>query len=187
MRAKAYLKDPDLRRARAIQMLALRVKGFSVREIAAQYKVHPITVERTLTYAKQARLMADYEDQILRELVPEAITAFKTALQGGDTQVALEVFKGMGLMLKPNERAKVAPDTASAADDLDAYIHTLRGGIDVPAIVASAIPSKGLPAHTPVDGPEVVEAEMVERGRESANTGPSEGPDTNPVALEGDR
>lgn len=131
-------------------MIALRIRGQSYKNIATEFNVSEDTVERTLNYAKRAGLVAQFEDQILEELVPAAIENFKTAMQNGDTQVALEVFKGTGLLLRPQERAKPAIADSDGDEDLEVYIRRIRGGtpghsLTEPAAAAPALDPRNLP------------------------------------------
>lgn len=104
-------------------MVVRRIHGASNSDIAQEFKVSKDTVERSLSFAKRAGLVTQFEDQILQDLVPEAIKAFKKAMENGDTTVALEVFKGTGLLLRPSEKV-VAPK--SDEGDLASYIKQIR-------------------------------------------------------------
>lgn len=131
-------------------MIAFRIRGKSYKDIAAEFNVSEDTVERTLNYAKRAGLVAQFEDQILEELVPAAIENFKTAMQNGDTQVALEVFKGTGLLLRPQERAKPTIADGDGDEDLEVYIRRIRGGtpghqLAEPPATAAALDPRNLP------------------------------------------
>lgn len=130
--AHTYIFDPQLKRARALLMVAARVKGRSYKQIAAEFNVSEHTVQRQLDFAKRAGLIVDFEDQILQELVPAAISQIKSAIQNGDTQSAFEILKGAGLGLKPSER--VAPKNAPLGGELpegetlEVYIRRIREG-----------------------------------------------------------
>lgn len=131
-------------------MMALRIRGKGYRDIAAEFNVSEDTVERTLNYAKRAGLVAQFEDQILQELVPAAIESFKTAMQNGDTQVALEVFKGTGFLLRPQERAKPLVTDGDGDEDLEVYIRRIRGGTPGHSLSDTAVPAGALDArHLP--------------------------------------
>lgn len=118
------MRDPDFKRARNLLMLNDALHGLSRREIAEKFRVSESTVDRALDWVKRANLVTQFEDRILQELVPEAIETFKRALKKDDTEVARDVFKGLGLLLKPQERATKSP--SEEGEDLEIYIRKLR-------------------------------------------------------------
>lgn len=137
MSAKSSLKDPDLRRLRALGMIDMRIRGKTNKEVAKAFNVSEDTVERTLTWAKKAELVVQAEDKILRELVPAAQTAILAVLQGDDLEVkaktALEIFKGTLPSFakgKPN-----AGPTVSDAGSLSSYIDSLRNELSIDGTV----------------------------------------------------
>lgn len=122
------LVDPDLLRARALMMLERRLKGHSPAAIAAEFHVSEHTVEREVKRAKRLGLLDDYQDQIVERLMPAAIQAFEKALANGDTAVARDVFKGLGFLLTPAERAQAAPADDGDNSDLEIYVRRTYGG-----------------------------------------------------------
>lgn len=154
------LIDPEMRRARAMAMVARRIHGASYRDIAAEFNVSIDTVERSLTYAKRAGLIVRYEDKILSELVPGAIDQVKKAITNGDTATAMEVLKGSGMLLKPSEKAKQeAP--ASEGETLEIYIKRFRGG---DTQIAAAASNGSSPAAELSTGDDIIDAALNEAG-----------------------
>ena len=129
----AVIRDPAERRLRALMMLEYRIKNAaSLEEIAKEFNVAPKTVQKNLTWARKAGLVADAEDKILQELVPLAHEAIKKALASNDPEVAgkfgIEIFKGTmsGFQKKPANTV-----TSTGGDDLDTYLAALRAESNV--------------------------------------------------------
>lgn len=130
---QTVLRDPALRRARALLILEKKItRNMSVAAIAESLAISSSTVKKEIDWAKREGLVANYEDQILQELVPEAIKTFSAAIRSGDAQAALEVLKGTGLLRKPSDKSTYTAPAAPAAEEevtLEAYIRkTVRGG-----------------------------------------------------------
>lgn len=127
------LRDPELRRLRALRMIEARIKGKSQKDIALEFGVSQDTVERTLSWAKKAELVVEAEDKILRELLPAAHKAITAVLTGDDDEVkaktALEIFKST----LPSFAKKSSHTGASVGSesDLSSYITSLRGAAGV--------------------------------------------------------
>jgi hypothetical protein len=124
----AVIRDPAERRLRALMMLEYRIKNAaSLEQIAKEFNVAPKTVQKNLTWARRAGLVADAEDKILQELVPAAHEALKKALTVGDAEtagrLAIEVFKGTISGFKKTPHTTVS-DTGG--DDLGTYLAQLR-------------------------------------------------------------
>jgi len=161
------LRDPDLRRLRALRMIELRIKGNSLKQIAEEFGVSTDTVDRTLSWAKKAELVVEAEDKILRELVPAAQNAILAVLAGTDDEVkaktALEIFKGT---LPSFSKAKQSNGpTVSDSGSLSSYIDQLRNDLLTEGEVvperspqrqitagASSPPSEGLSVSVESDG-----------------------------------
>lgn len=175
------LKDPELRRLRALGMIDMRIRGKTIREVAEEFGVSDDTVTRTLSWAKKADLIVQAEDRILREIVPAAQAAILAVLQGTDDEVkaktALEIFKGT----LPSF-AKAKPSTGATAhgpdSDLSSYINALRNDLAVDGEVlggdAPALDGGDSPLQIPARA-ESVAAEGVSApsaGHESAADAP---------------
>lgn len=118
----AYTRDPQIKKLRAIAMVRDKVMGFNKQELAEKYRVSETTVERTLTYARRANIIVEEMDNILQDMVPLARGVLIDALKDGDRSVALEVFKGTGLLGN-----KGKPSGANADDDeLLRSMHEIR-------------------------------------------------------------
>jgi hypothetical protein len=120
----ATLRGP-LRRARALAMLRAKLTmNLSDDKVAAHFGVSPSTVARTTKIAIREGLLQQYEDELLNDLVPTAMKAAKDALENGDTQVALEILKGSGVLKKQIDRNKSVGE--NDGDSLEAYIRIKR-------------------------------------------------------------
>jgi hypothetical protein len=147
--AVRQLRDPDLRRLRALRMIEMRIKGKTMKEVADEFGVSTDTVERTLSWAKKAELVVEAEDKILRDLVPAAHKAISDVLAGTNDEVkartALEIFKGTlpSFAKKPTVKGNASHDAQS---DLSSYIDTLRNGLIADGEVLggeAALPERG--------------------------------------------
>ena len=169
--AKHGLRDPDLRRLRALRMIEMRIKGKTNAEIAQEFGVEDKTVARDLSWAKKAELIVQVEDKILRELVPAAHKAIQDVLSGTDDEVkaktALEIFKNT---LPSFAKHKPSPTGASNGpeSDLSSYISGLRDAAGLAdrtidgEVERSSLPS--LPEGGPVGLLPSAEAELAPQG-----------------------
>lgn len=113
--------------ARARAMLILKRKltsGLTNAMIAKEFNISKVTVERALRKAKSEQMVERFEDQILAELVPAAITTLKQALVDGNATAAIEVMKGMGVFKKP--ATKGSEEANGDNDSLEVYIRSKR-------------------------------------------------------------
>lgn len=148
-KGEAQIHDIPLKRIRALKMLEYRVmNAASYRTLAERFNVSEETVRRTLSWAERAGLVAEYEDQLLQELVPLAKAAIKEGL--GDSEhkieaakIGLELLKGLVPSFgKP--KVTTPSNGISEPDDLARHIESLRGpqgvieGQTVPALEAGS-------------------------------------------------
>jgi uncharacterized membrane protein len=106
------LHNKDLQKLQAMMMIQMKVRGMGNKEIAEELNIHPDTVERRLAYANKAGLFIELERQFLQELVPAGMKALKTAMEDGDAETALELFKCLGVLKDPK-----APKTTEQIND----------------------------------------------------------------------
>lgn len=147
-----------LYRLRALKMIELRLKGISLVAIGKEFGVSDQTVARSLKWAETNGLIESFEDQILNELVPAAMKTLKEAMvDGKNADVALEVFKGIGLFKKHSDKTVQA--NPGGEESLESYLSRKRES-------AAALPPK----------PEVrvLEGQLAEAGPEdSASPAPA--------------
>jgi transposase-like protein len=126
--AKHGLRDPDLRRLRALRIVEMRIRGKSIPEIAREFGVEDKTVHRDLSWAKKAELVIKAEDKILRELVPAAHKAIAEVFAGVNDEVkaktALQIFEKTLPSFSKTPKASGA--TVAPESDLSTYISSLR-------------------------------------------------------------
>lgn len=101
------LRQPELQRARAMEFVALRIAGKTVADIALQYSCSEDTVRTYINLAGREGLISKAEDRILDELVPLALTTYKTALENGDTFAAKDVLARLGAMAERAEKRQM--------------------------------------------------------------------------------
>ncbi len=115
-----------LKRLRALAMLRLKIShAMSNKALAVHFNVSRDTVDRALELALKEGLVEDYEMELLKDLVPEAMAAVKKAMREGDAQVGLEILKGTGLLKKQIDKSKIAISSGEEPD-LDVYIRSRR-------------------------------------------------------------
>jgi hypothetical protein len=106
------VQDEGIKRAQATLMLARRIQGASLDQIAAEFNVSENTIKRRIDYAQRHNLLADATDRVLTELVGPAHQVYAKALASEELQLALQaardVMFGTGILSK-NNRAQVAP------------------------------------------------------------------------------
>lgn len=158
--------------------------GASIPEVAKEFGVSDATVERVLSFAKKAGLVAQMEDQILQELLPAAKTAVKLGLE--DTDNVQEAAKlGMDLMKALVPSMKKTPAGGKASNDsneLANYIANLRAESDpgnvIDGEIAGSAPAALPPAAESADAeghdasPRGIAAGVSIQPQEPANLGP---------------
>lgn len=82
---------PELYKLRAMKILDMTLTGHSMEAVAKHFNIHPDTVRRSLVYARREGLTLKYEEQILQDLVPEAMRVYRDKLSEGDAYVAKDV------------------------------------------------------------------------------------------------
>lgn len=85
------IHDPEVYKLRAMEMLALRIRGTPDAEIAAHFKCSQATVMRSLAFAGREGLVQQYEQKIISDLASRAIGVYDEALKQGDKKVAADV------------------------------------------------------------------------------------------------
>ena len=98
------ITEPEIKRIRATEMVALRVAGESLEAIGKQFNCDPRTVKKYLEWAGKVGIIQGAETRILDELVPLAINTYKTALQNGDTFAAKHIIDKLGEMAERAEK-----------------------------------------------------------------------------------
>ena len=130
IKGRTIVRDPALKRARALMMLEYKIKnGATAEQIAQEFGVSRETVNRTMSYARKAELLVNFEDKILNELMPEAHEAIKRLLQDTENPVesaklALELMKGF----LPSLNKKQLTGPSGDSDELGRYIEQFRSG-----------------------------------------------------------
>lgn len=114
------LRDPKAQRARAAKMLEMKIlEGKTNKEIAKEFRLSEITVQKAMTLARKGDIVVSFEDKLMNELLPLAHNALIGALQDGNVKAALEIYKGAGV-IRPH--TQVTSAQASSDHDLSAYI-----------------------------------------------------------------
>lgn len=102
----AIITEPDIKRIRASEMVALRIAGESLEAIAKRFNCDARTVKRYLAWAGKTGIIDGAESRILDELVPLALQTYKTALENGDTFAAKHIIDKLGEMAERAEKRK---------------------------------------------------------------------------------
>jgi hypothetical protein len=154
------LRDPELRKIRAMQFVALRVSGVAIKEIAAKFNVSKDTVDRDVTWAIRNGFMANVENDIITELAQKALKVYRDKLNDGSEYVAKHV---LDIVVKLGDRFQ-SQKAHEQNLGLRAYIDSKRdngqrnkdddkGGVkveDVPSTEPKLLPPHDAPGETPV-------------------------------------
>lgn len=102
-------------------MIERRLSGTSLKAIGAEFNIQVVHVMNELQWAERQGIVQGFEDQILSELVPASMTALKSAIEAGNTELALEIFKGTGLLRKQADRSPTQP-TQVIEESLEVHV-----------------------------------------------------------------
>ncbi len=115
--------DNDFGRLRALTILQRKIQtGFSNTVLAKEFNCHSSTIKLHLNKAMTNGTFERLEEEIVSRLIPKAMGALEEALTNNDAQVALEIFKGIGLLKKPSERRAIASE---GEETLETYTSTI--------------------------------------------------------------
>lgn len=154
-------------RARSVAFLKMKIeRGWANHLIAKEFNVSRDTVERGIRKAINDGFLQQFEDQLIKDLVPKAMKALDIALEAGDSGVAVEIFKGIGLLKKQAERPRIDHDGGDG-DSLEIYISKKRSADPDRAITSGS--AKYFPQLSPEKSDPAVSfssQELAERVRE---------------------
>lgn len=145
------IREPEVKAAQAKLMLAKRITGASLDDIAQQFNLSKDTVNRRIKLAMRAGLLDEATDSVLGQLVPHALKVYADALLGGDIDVARDILFGTGILKKNH-----APDSVSvqmtAEMTLDQFRDQLEAArkLDDPTDETTDLFPDAIPAHRTV-------------------------------------
>lgn len=87
-----HLRDEDIRKYRAHQMIELRVIGTALPEVAAKFNVSTTTVQREIAWYIKHGFLADAESEML-SLTGEALRVFRLRLKANDFKAAQHILE----------------------------------------------------------------------------------------------
>jgi hypothetical protein len=100
------------KRVQATAMLARRLFGDKITEIADEFQVNPKTVYRRLSDARASGALSDCRSIIIESMLPKAMAVMQEALEGDDmkiaVQVALKIVDGLEALKGPDGHAGAA-------------------------------------------------------------------------------
>lgn len=176
--ADQRIRDTDVAKLQAKVMLAKRISGASIDDLATQFNTSPDTVTRRIKLAIRQGLLDEATDNIFNDLVPMALEVFRAALKSGDVNVAKDVLFGTGV-LKKNPPADQAQMTVSAELTLDQYRAMMTAqedsgshdsATDTQALLPASLPPHG--QDSPLLSPPLREGH-IEDGVEAIEQSPS--------------
>lgn len=146
------IREPELRRVRALQMLQRRITGGTLEQIADEFGVTRETVSRQLKWAAREGLIEDHEERILNELVPEAIRIYSEKMKNdNDAFVARDV---LTFLTKLGDRVAARREHVEEMT-LSAYMRLRKESKD-----ESANPAVPDAESRPGDPADVIDAEI---------------------------
>lgn len=124
------IKDKDIYRLRAMEILKGRIAGMSIQQLAEKFNCHPDTIVRSTAWAKREGLVESYENKIISDLVPEAMKVYMETLAADDegNRGADAFFAAKDVMdklFKLGDRFQVK-ETAQEAHGLTQYLAEKR-------------------------------------------------------------
>jgi hypothetical protein len=102
----AIVRDEDVRRLRALEMIQMRMVGKTVAEVAMTFNCDTDTVWRTIKWAGKNGIIDTAESTILDTLVPKALKVYEAALDNGDTFAAKHIIDKLSEMAERADRRR---------------------------------------------------------------------------------
>lgn len=153
-----------LRRIHALAILTRKLTtALTNAELATEFQCAESSINRNLRFAMDNNLLKSLETRLIDELMPLAHSAIVEALKNNDSSVALELFKGVGL-LKKHVQQQVT-DTPTTSDDLEVYIRQKRQP-SLPPSGAPDVPLLSPVGHLQLPGLPQIETSLRENHRD---------------------
>jgi hypothetical protein len=103
------MQDQDQKKLRARALIQKIVyEGKTQKQAATELGISHDTAARTLTWAKQANIYAEYSQRMWDELVPLAHNAIRMELEDGNADIGIKIFQGVHLLKKDGPQSKGA-------------------------------------------------------------------------------
>lgn len=120
------MQNEDQKKLRARALIQKIVyEGKTQKQAASELGISHDTAARTLSWAKQANIFAEYTQRMWDELVPLAHNAIKLQLEDGNGDIAIKIFQGVHLLKKEGPKSKGAME---AEDDFYGELARIRQG-----------------------------------------------------------
>lgn len=181
MAGSINLKQPLVQRAQAKIMLAKRLSGSSLSEIAEQFQVSPQTINRRIKLAMREGLLDEATDTVIDDLVPKALAVFRAALLEGDVDCARDILFGTGILSKTPKPAQTTTVTATTELSLEQYRALLLKEHDTDTNTTDLLPASLSELQF---APETPREEVLLEPREDV-LAPVTQPPTTPTSSEG--
>lgn len=134
--------DPHIKRIRAQRIVKRKLDGYSTQQLADEFGVQPITIQREFKYAKEIGLLDTVERQVLQDLAPLAINVYrKKLLEDEDAFVAKDV---LAIMTKLGDR-QAKTNEVTQTFTVEDYIRARQQ--PVKEIQAEPLPPTALPGE----------------------------------------
>lgn len=145
------MQDTDQKKLRARALIQKIVyEGKTQKQAASELGISHDTAARTLSWAKQANIYAEYSQRMWDELVPLAHNAIKMELEDGNADIGIKIFQGVHLLKKDGPKSKGA---VQEEEDFYGELARIRSGdvINVTPQIGYDYPTALIPAADPVD------------------------------------
>jgi transposase len=141
-------QNPKIRRARAAQVVAHRVGGWTYGEIAEELRISVDTVKRDIEFADENGLIEEFEQEVMQKLAPKALQVLVRHMEHGnpmndsDLNAAKSVFNYM--KTKSNQKATKELKARTAQDELNDYFAQINQDAVTAEIISPEEQPRGL-------------------------------------------
>lgn len=165
------MQDADQKKLRARALIQKIVyEGKTQKQAASELGISHDTAARTLSWAKQANIFAEYTQRMWDELVPLAHNAIKMELEDGNADIAIKIYQGTHILKKEGPKSKGA---VQEEEDFYGELARIRQGdvINVTPQITSGWPA--IPAiESPADPMDAADGDTVEWATHGAEEAP---------------
>lgn len=117
---------------RAEMVLARKITGQKMEEIAAEFNISRATAYRALSQARREGMYEQAKDWVMTRLLPKALAVYDNALDNMDTEIARDVLQGLGIV---GRHVHIVTKQVDPAEDFDEWRLKKAKAIDAQVVV----------------------------------------------------